>query len=141
MKNCARCHISFPLSSFGKKGKGIQPYCIECNKAQKREWYQRNKEYVIKRSMERSAVYKDSRRRMVWDYLSSHPCVDCGESDPVVLEFDHVRGKKVASVNVMVAAGRGERAILEEIAKCVVRCRNCHKRVTASRGNYWYNDR
>jgi hypothetical protein len=54
-----------------------------------------------------------------------------------VLEFDHVRGIKVLDVSVMVARGYRWRRIESEIAKCVVRCANCHRRRTViDRG--WY---
>jgi hypothetical protein len=32
------------------------------------------------------------------EYLMSHNCVDCGESDVRVLEFDHVGDDKVKNV-------------------------------------------
>jgi hypothetical protein len=40
-------------------------------------------------------------RQYVWSYLSTHPCVDCGESNPIVLESDHVRGRKKMIVSQM----------------------------------------
>lgn len=63
----------------------------------------------------------------VFEYLSKHPCVDCGEPDPVVLHFDHVRGVKMMTISA--ATQRGTlAALVQEIEKCDVRCVNCHLR-------------
>lgn len=78
--------------------------------------------------------------RWIFDYLREHPCVDCGEADPVVLEFDHVRGEKFATIARM-AQGFSLAKVRAEIAKCDVRCANCHRRKTASQlGWYAYMD-
>jgi hypothetical protein len=74
-------------------------------------------------------------RQFIVDYLRAHPCVDCGEADIVVLEFDHLRDK-VASISQMIRNNELAR-IIEEIAKCDVVCANCHRRRTAQRGG-WY---
>ena len=71
-------------------------------------------------------------------YLQSHPCVDCGESDLVVLDLDHVRGEKIKTVTDMVRGGWSIAKIDIEIAKCEVRCANCHRRKTAERHGGWY---
>src|ERR1019366_8580473 len=34
------------------------------------------------------------KRAWISAFLAEHPCVDCGESDPEVLEFDHVGARK-----------------------------------------------
>lgn len=75
--------------------------------------------------------------QFIYDYYSVHPCVDCGESDPIVLEFDHVRDSKIKAVSILVKGRYSLEAIQNEIDKCEVRCANCHKRKTA-REQSWY---
>jgi len=73
-------------------------------------------------------------------YLKSHPCVDCGERDPVVLEFDHVdRDDKVGSVSNMIMGSFSLATIKLEMAKCEVRCANCHRKKTSAQLNWFYN--
>ena len=65
------------------------------------------------------------------NYLSEHRCCDCGETDPVVLEFDHLTDKSFG-----IAGGlryRNWASVLAEIEKCEVVCANCHRRRTAIR--------
>lgn len=59
--------------------------------------------------------------------------MDCGEEDPIVLEFDHVRGEKIAHVARMLTTARPLQMVQAEVAKCEVRCANCHRRVTHQR--------
>ena len=60
-----------------------------------------------------------------------HPCVDCGEVDPRVLQFDHVIGVKKANVSSLAYHNKASKdTLLNEIAKCMVRCANCHVRKT-----------
>jgi hypothetical protein len=67
------------------------------------------------------------------EYLKAHPCVECGETNPIVLEFDHLRDK-VDNVSTLVRRLSSWSAIEEEIAKCEVVCANCHRIRTAQRG-------
>jgi hypothetical protein len=69
---------------------------------------------------------KQRAREFVDSYLATHPCVDCGESDVIVLTFDHVRGEKRANVADMISSGLSVETIAAEIAKCEVTCFNCH---------------
>lgn len=70
------------------------------------------------------------------EYLKTHSCIDCDESNPLVLEFDHVRGKKLERVSSLVSTGKSLKSIKAEIAKCEVRCANCHRIKTAHQLNY-----
>ncbi len=66
----------------------------------------------------------------VLDYFHTHPCVDCGIGEPVVLEFDHRDPRmKTANVGWLICSGSLE-DLKAEIAKCDVRCGNCHRRKT-----------
>jgi hypothetical protein len=59
-------------------------------------WYERNKEYQIANARKHSTEYRDAVREYLHNDLLSHPCVSCGESDPVVLEFLHLHSKDMA---------------------------------------------
>ena len=127
-KKCRKCSTQKPLEEFhrSKRSKdGRQPWCKICAKKERVEYYLRHQEKEKKYDRDR----RIENRKKVLNYLSSHPCVDCGEKDPVVLHFDHVKGKKFANVSCMMKFGWG--TILKEINKCVVRCANCHLRKTA----------
>lgn len=51
-------------------------------------------------------------------------CVDCGFKDhPAALDFDHVRGVKLLNVSAAKSIAQAD----AEIAKCEVRCANCHR--------------
>ena len=70
----------------------------------------------------------------IGDYLLEHPCVDCGEADIRVLDFDHRDGEdKTGEVMKLAKAAYSWRRGSAEIAKCDVRCRNCHAKVTYER--------
>ena len=93
-----------------------------------REYYKTRRDKVKLRKSTKDRSKKI--RQQVWDYLLEHPCVDCGISDPIVLEFDHVRGDKVITISKAMQHGWSYERILSEIAKCDVRCANCHRRRT-----------
>jgi hypothetical protein len=69
-------------------------------------------------------------------WLEEHPCVDCGEADPVVLDFDHV-GQKRAGVVQLAHREHAITSLEREIAECEVRCATCHRRRTARQQNHF----
>ena len=72
---------------------------------------------------------REQNKYILWEFLATHACVDCGEDDPMVLDFDHVRGEKAFPISR--ACRYTRQAVLDEIAKCEIRCSNCHRRKTA----------
>ena len=72
------------------------------------------------------------RRREFIDKLKDVPCVDCRVKYPsYVMDFDHVRGKKIVNVARMATSTTYSfQKILDEVAKCDVVCSNCHRERT-----------
>jgi hypothetical protein len=100
--------------------------CRVCRAAYKREHYLANKQrYVAQAAARKKALYLKHTKLLI-EYFAEHPCTDCGESDPVVLEFDHLADKKFDIGSAL--PYRPWESILAEIAKCDVVCRNCHRR-------------
>ncbi len=98
----------------------------------------RNREYYLAKARKQRASALSRSWEFVLRYLQGHPCIDCQESDPRVLEFDHRDpATKRAPVSVLVAEGYGLDAIAQEIAKCDVRCANCHRIRTRERAGWF----
>lgn len=138
MKICIRCKIEkeaeeFHLSSNSLDGR--QPYCKPCKREIDAETYSRGgTEYKRRKLLRQQAAAQENAER-IFDYLLQHPCVDCGESDPIVLEFDHIKGEKKFNLSDIIQRyGRWE-TIKAEMEKCDARCANCHRRITASRSD------
>jgi hypothetical protein len=93
---------------------------------------ERVREYARLWRSERPGYYRVYHRKVrinmrerIHQYLLSHPCVDCGETDIVVLEFDH---RDPAERTCSVHKCASLRTLEIEIDKCDVRCGNCHTR-------------
>jgi hypothetical protein len=64
----------------------------------------------------------------VFDYRTIHPCVECGESRPWCLDFDHRNpSNKKFEISKLVDHGSSLDKLVTEIEKCDVRCANCHR--------------
>jgi hypothetical protein len=133
-KRCCRCKAWKPLTEFNRMSKspdGRQAQCRECNRQYHYDNWERHMAQIKARNRR---VTNDNKRRL-WDYLLDHSCVDCGESDPVVLEFDHLRDKWKNVTQLL--RGHCWETILTEIEKCDVVCANCHRRRTNMRAESW----
>jgi hypothetical protein len=137
-KWCPQCERSLSRDEFGRnraRPDGLQAQCRGCLKGIQKVSRQRPAE------RERGRRNRDGQRRKLrmWvkSYLETHPCEDCGEPDPVVLEFDHVRGDKVAAVAEMIRDAVALPRLVVEVEKCAVRCANCHRRKTARDRGYY----
>ena len=78
------------------------------------------------------------RRKRNREHLEIHPCLVCGESDPIVLEFDH-RDSSTKHIEICEMSTRSLQTIAAEIAKCDVLCANCHRRRTAKQQGWYKN--
>jgi hypothetical protein len=133
-RRCNRCGELKPLESYAwhRKAAGQrQHHCRRCQSVIGREHYTANRERYIELEAQRKRARNQKRMRQLIDFLRANPCVDCGESDPLVLEFDHLGNKRF---NISQGfSGRNWQSVLEEMAKCEVVCANCHRRRTAHR--------
>jgi hypothetical protein len=139
MPLCGSCKVEKDDSSFHKSSRtgGVQLYCKSCRKHKDKAYWAKRAKNV--EAMKAKAVYaralRDKVRKYLWDYLSCHPCVDCGNANILCLQFDHVRGEKAFSISQKAFAVSFD-SLQEEIAKCEVRCANCHAIKTAKQLNW-----
>ena len=130
-----------PLDAFSRRAAsadGRQNRCRECFRAD----YAANRETRLVTSAASAQARLQSHRQRLQNYLEAHPCVDCGEADIRCLDFDHRDPEaKVANVGALVAMHVRWSRIQAEIAKCDVRCANCHRKRTAEQQRSWRHQR
>ena len=139
MKECFKCKSKYPLDFFKwrNRSKGVKfSYCNDCMIKYRHDHYLSHKNYYLEKAHTRNARVKKERVKFLLNYFLSHPCVDCGNTNPVVLEFDH-KERSVKEFNISsIISWAYTSKILKEIQKCEVRCANCHKIKTANEGNW-----
>jgi hypothetical protein len=143
MKHCTGCLTEKAESEFvwRNKEKGLRASrCRDCTRKSVNSHYASNKTYYVKKAKVRKKSYQVELWTMLGEYLSSHPCVDCGETDLRVLDFDHVRGVKLFNISSAVRDQRSIKSVVEEIDKCEVRCANHHRIATAERAGWRSHD-
>jgi hypothetical protein len=134
MRRCGGCGESKPVAEFAwrRKERGQRDnMCRPCRSAYGRAQYEANRQRYIDQARLQKQRLRLERTIYLFQYFVEHPCVDCGETDPVVLEFDHLRDKLFNIGRAL--SFRNWQSILDEIAKCEVVCRNCHQRREARR--------
>ena len=139
-KHCNGCNQDRDIEDFNLKDKtkGTRhALCRFCMAAYSREHYKNNKQEYLDKAKSRNQRISGENRTKLFAYLSQHPCVDCGETDAYVLELDHVRGKKSNDIAKMVIDGYSWSTIEAEIAKCEVRCANCHRIRENEKSSSW----
>lgn len=133
-RDCPVCGITYPADQFVSRN----PRCPPCRSAYGKEHYRKNVDYYKANARRRQRAIVTGNKEWLLEYLLNHPCVDFGESDPIVLEFDHRDGAtKIAAVSSLARSGYSLSAVQNEVAQCDVRCANCHRRRTHQQRGWW----
>lgn len=140
-KVCCRCNERKTIEEFGWKNKGLLirlAACRACRAIETKAQYDANKEKRKKDASARRLLVREANAEKLYDYLLDHPCVECGEGDPLVLEFHHEGPEKNFNVGEMLSTRLvdfNSDKIQFEISLCVILCANCHKRHTHKERN------
>ena len=133
MKQCNTCKENKNESEFSLRKNGTRvARCKKCHAAYLRNYYANNKDKYREKNKRDLPRYVDRNNTYIINYLLEHPCVDCGETDLEVLEFDHRDSIGKDRKTSLLSLGNvwSIERIQEEIDKCDVRCSNCHTRRT-----------
>ena len=133
MKQCSKCNVSKEFSDFSKdstRKDGHDPHCKSCKSAYQKARFKQDSAYR-KAQNDHHRDHVNRNREYVYAILQKSKCIDCEDDRWQVLEFDHVNGTKRKSICDMIRLGFSISSIDNEIAKCEIRCANCHRLKTA----------
>jgi hypothetical protein len=140
MKKCDHCRKEKDEEEFNWRYKALgirHNTCRECMSLHQKKYFSGDAhDRHLQQVKDRKLAVREIAREYIFQYLSTHPCVKCGESDPRVLEFHHEHSKEYP-VSVMINGGYPIPKIQAEIEKCIVLCANCHRKLTMDERGWW----
>ena len=87
---CTKCEVVKPISEFGWKNRlrgKCHAVCKACTAVRSSKWYYENQDRQKENVKQNNQHYRQNARDYLWEYLSAHPCTQCGEADPLLLSF------------------------------------------------------
>lgn len=136
---CRVCKTEKELELFpwAEKGTRRSSRCKDCQKILSKKHYREKIGQYRERDQIRRKIYRDDVLPKLYDYLLNNPCVQCGENEPIFLDFDHIDGtkNKIWCISGMITGKLSWSRILEEIHKCQVLCVKCHRLKTYKEQN------
>lgn len=145
MRLCTKCGVNKLLSEFYVRNKQTgqrHRQCKECYALQRiqshADHYELKKTEYQFRAKSGQAKRREAFRQFMMQYLTGKNCVDCGESNPIVLEFDHLDpSQKSFTIAHAVRLNKSLDDVKKEISLCELVCSNCHK-IRTARQFGWY---
>lgn len=138
LRYCYKCKLYKDILEFNYKNIKLnlrQKECKSCKYFLNKSYVSRNKEKHLT-NVKRNTKDKISKNReYIISYLQDKSCIDCGENDIRLLEFDHIENKE-QEISIMIKDSNLTK-IKKEVEKCEIRCGNCHVRKTNKQFN-WY---
>lgn len=129
VKRCGKCGTVSDNFAIRKRNKdGLQNWCRLCNSVYSRSRYQR----IRPRRLEQNRNWLLATKAKLLAFKQTQSCMDCGNTDWRVFEFDHTEDNKVGNVSDLLKSWSWDR-LKTEIEKCDLVCANCHRIRTWSR--------
>ena len=119
-RKCKKCGKELPISDFDEG----RHQCKECRRAYRRQHRKDKPEIHKAQQTRRQQRVKD------WLYEMKTPCIVCGESEPVCIDFHH-KNPEEKEFTISKHQSRSKEWLTKEISKCVCLCSNCHRKVHA----------
>lgn len=126
-KQCSKCGKVKSLNEFRKQSRNKDWYnniCKDCCKIADKLYY-KNKDR--KRVNDNAKSLRSSRRMLINDIKKHNTCSCCGNDDARALDLHHIiPSEKTIAISDALSKWYWLEAILDEVKKCCVLCKNCH---------------
>lgn len=126
MRTCSSCNTEY--EDYGQRSS----LCRECKRAYDREFHAKRSPEVKARKAELQKIRKAEIKVWYKEWKTSQSCKVCGEDEEACLDFHHLDpSTKEDAVANLIGKAHSIEKIKKEIAKCVVLCANCHRKLHA----------